>query len=86
MSERKPGLKSNLTPHLDDPRMRAVYVSDALATGRADEVAQALHILQHMGRLPKEAAKSAEELTLGEVMETLRRAGVQLVAIRRPDS
>jgi hypothetical protein len=71
---------------LTDKRLRAVYLSDALATGIADEVANALHILQHEGRLPEETAKCADDLTLSEIMEILRRSGVQLVAIRRPDA
>ncbi|MRU16444.1 hypothetical protein FDP25_13455 [Roseovarius sp. A21] len=66
--------------------MRAVYVSDALATGCAEQVAQALHDLHHSGRLPEESARNAEDLTLRDLMEILRNSGVQLVAIRRPDS
>jgi hypothetical protein len=61
-------------------------MSDALATGLADEVAHALHVLRHEGRLPKEAAKVADDLSLREVMTILQEAGVQLVAIRRPDA
>lgn len=86
MSDRNPGPSTDLAAHLTDKRLRAVYLSDALATGCADEVAAALHVLQHAGHLPDEAGKSAEDLTLSEVMETLRHAGVQLVAIRRPDA
>lgn len=86
MYDRKPDLKSKWLAHLDDPRMRAVYVSDALASGSADHVAQVLHVLHHSGALPEQAAKSARDLTLQEVMDILRESGVQLVAIRRPDS
>ncbi|HKK86956.1 MAG TPA: hypothetical protein VJ942_15685 [Roseovarius sp.] len=86
MSDRKSGLKTNIATHLTDPRLRAVYLSDALATGLDEEVAHALHMLRHKGRLTKESAKGADDWTLGEVMEILRDAGVQLVAIRRPDA
>jgi len=45
-----------------------------------------LHMLRHKGRLTKETAKAADDWTLAEVMDVLRDAGVQLVAIRRPDA
>lgn len=86
MPDRKPGLRTNLAAHLADPRLRAVYLSDALSTGLDDEVAHALHMLRHKGRLTAEPAKPAEDWTLAEVMDVLRDAGVQLVAIRRPDA
>ena len=86
MYDRKPDLKSNWLAHLDDPQMRAVYVSDALATGSADHVAQVLNVLRHSGCRTDEAAKSAGDLTLQEVMDILCASGVQLVAIRRPDT
>ncbi len=86
MSDRKPGPKSDLTAHLADPRMRAVFLSDALATGIADEVANALHLVQHKGRVATGLGKVADELTLDEIMDILTKAGVQLVAIRRPDA
>jgi len=86
MSDRKSGPQTDIATHLSDPRLRAVYLSDALSTGLDDEVAHALHMLRHEGRLTKESARGAEDWTLGEVMEVLRDAGVQLVAIRRPDA
>ncbi|WP_294623130.1 hypothetical protein [uncultured Roseovarius sp.] len=86
MPDRKPGLRTDLAAHFTDPRLRAVYLSDALATGVDEEVAHALHMLRHKGRLTKETAKAADDWTLAEVMDVLRDAGVQLVAIRRPDA
>lgn len=86
MSERKSGPQAHIATHLTDPRLRAVYLSDALATGLDAEVAHALHMLRHKGSLSKESAKVAEDWTLAEVMDVLRDAGVQLVAIRRPDA
>jgi DNA-binding phage protein len=86
MSDRKLGPQTEIATHLTEPRLRAVYLSDALATGQDEEVAHALHMLRHKGRLTKEAAKEAEDWTLAEVMDVLRDAGVQLVAIRRPDA
>ncbi|WP_306152372.1 hypothetical protein [Roseovarius sp. MMSF_3281] len=70
-----------------DPRMRAVFLSDALATGIGDEVAHALHLLCQKGCVAHGfVGKGADELTLVEIMEILQAAGVQLVAIRRPDA
>ena len=86
MSDRNPGRGTDLEAHLNDPWLRAVYLSDALATGLDEEVAHALHKLRHKGRLTKETVKGAEDWTLDEVMDVLRDAGVQLVAIRRPEA
>ncbi len=80
-----PVTKSCITTHLKRPQISALYLSDALATGRENEILTAFRDIRGAVQDPDQHKIRNFEMTLKDVIEILTDADLQLVAIRRPE-
>ena len=77
--------KTCIATHLKKPQISALYLSDALATGREDEILTAFRDIRRAVQDPDKHKIRNFEMTLKDVIEILADADLQLVAIRRPE-
>ncbi len=76
----------NVETYLDDPKTCAHYLSDALETCRADEIAEALRDIGRANGCKLQSLSGGGSMHLAEIIEILEGAGIRLVAIPTPSA
>ena len=77
-------MSSNVETYLDDPKTCAHYLSDALETCLADEIAEALRDIGRANGCKVQSLTGGGNMHLAEIVDILERAGILLVAIPAP--
>ena len=76
-------MEGDFSAVLDKPRACALYLTDALATGRSDEIETAFREIRRCYR-GRHCQTGEDGLDVEELVDILREAGLQLVAITTP--
>lgn len=67
--------------YLDDPKTCSLYLSDALETGRIDEISGALNDIRRANGSTVLSLMGGGDMSLTEMLDILDAAGVCLVAV-----